>query len=65
MRGKNIEKPKEFIVMNCLQMLRDSVSTYYIEDALFEKYDTKVDVLKAEKETWNLSSLKMILSTIE
>jgi hypothetical protein len=56
---------KEFIVNNCLQSLKDVFNTYYIEDALFEKYDAKVDVLKAEKETWNLNSLKMVLSSIE
>jgi hypothetical protein len=46
-------------------MLRDSINTYYIEDALFEIYDIKVDILKAEKETWNLNGLKMVLSSIE
>lgn len=56
---------KELIVTQCLQNLSDSLNSYYIEDSLFEKYDAKVDILKAEKQTWNLNSLKMVLSAIE
>ena len=56
---------KELIINQCLQNLKDSINSYYIEDNLFEKYDAKVDILKAEKETWNLNGLKMILSSLE
>jgi hypothetical protein len=56
---------KELIVNKCLEALKNSISSYYIEDVLFEKYDAKVDVLKVEKNTWNLNSLKMVLSALE
>ena len=53
---------KELIVNQCLQSLSNSIYSYYIEDNLFEKYEEKLDT---EKQTWNLNSLKMVLSAIE
>lgn len=56
---------KELIINQCLQTISATVKSYYIEDDLFSKYDAKVDILKAEKETWNLNSLKMVISALE
>ena len=56
---------KEVVVNQCLQNITKPFSTYYIEDELFEKYDNKVDEIKLVKDTWNLNSLKLILSALE
>lgn len=56
---------KEHIVNTCLQNISGSLKSYYIEDELFEIYDAKVCELKNEQKTWNLNSLKIVLSAIE
>lgn len=55
---------REVLVNHSLQNVTNPFSTYYIEDELFEKYDTKNSEIKLVQDTWNLSSLKLILSAL-
>ena len=56
---------KEQIVSQSIQIVKDTLHSYYIEDELYYKYDDKVKELNNEKERWNLNSLKIILSALD
>jgi hypothetical protein len=56
---------KEILVNKCLEDKNNYFDTYYIEDELFEKYDNKKDEINIVKNTWNLNSLKLVLSSLE
>jgi len=52
---------KETIVNNCLQMLQNEFESFYIEKEICEKYDLKSE----KKNTFNMKSIQLILSTLE
>jgi hypothetical protein len=56
---------KEQVVSQSIQIIKDTLNSYYIEDELFYKYDAKAEELSDEKERWNLNSLKLIISALE
>lgn len=56
---------KEQVVSQSIQIIKDTLNSYYIEDELFYKYDAKAEELSNEKERWNLNSLKLIISALE
>jgi len=55
---------REVVVNQCLQNMTNSFSTYYIENELFEKYDSKNSDNRLVQDTWNLNSLKLVLSAL-
>jgi hypothetical protein len=63
--GKKAKLLQEIVLVNqSLQNIPNSFNSYYIEDELFEKYDSKNSEIKLVQDTWNLSSLKLILSAL-
>jgi hypothetical protein len=56
---------KEIIVTNILQSLEGTINSFYIENEFIEKYEEKANSLKEISDSWDMKSIKLILSTLE
>ena len=56
---------KETIVSLCLDSLQTKFKSFYIEKEIFDIYDKKANILNKEQNTWDMRSMKLILSALE